>query len=71
LVIFICFSLDTFQGFIKDNEETFDENNIRNFIDAFLLEMLKKTDDSFTVSTDVARNFDWKGPKLKNLVTLV
>ena len=38
------------QGFAKDNEETFDKNNIRNFIDAFLLEMKKKTDDSFTVS---------------------
>ena len=38
------------RGFAKDNEETFDENNIRNFIDAFLLEMKKKTDDSFTVS---------------------
>jgi len=27
--------------------------------------MQKKTDDSFTVSTDVARNFDWEGPKIE------
>jgi len=38
------------EDIIKENEETFDENNIRNFIDAFLLEMKKKTDDSFHVS---------------------
>ena len=35
---------------IKENEETFDEKNIRNFIDAFLLEMRKKSDPSFHVS---------------------
>ena len=39
------------RSFVKDNEETFDEHNIRDFIDAFLLEMKKKTNESFTVSS--------------------
>ena len=34
---------------MKENEETLDEANIRNFIDAFIVEMRKGTDDSFTV----------------------
>ena len=34
---------------IKENESTFDEKDVRNFIDAFLFEMKKKTNDSFTV----------------------
>ena len=34
----------------KEHEETFDENNLRDFIDAFILEKRKGTDPYFTVS---------------------
>ena len=42
--------LDWIRDNVNDCEETFDELNVRNFVDAFLLEMKKKTDKSFTVS---------------------
>ena len=40
---------------MKEHEKTFDENNLRDFIDSFLLEKKKNTDPSFTVMLEHLR----------------
>ena len=37
-------------GIIDDHENTFDENNLRDFIDIFLKEMKNGNDSNFSVS---------------------
>jgi len=38
------------RGIIKEHEATFDENSIRDFIDAFIAEKRKGNDPNFSVS---------------------
>ena len=40
---------DQLETIIEEHEKTYDENNIRDFIDAFLQEKKKGTDSTFTV----------------------
>jgi len=45
-------------GFVQEHEKTFDENNIRDFIDAFIVEKRKAQDASFKVrNTYSCHNF--------------
>ena len=37
------------RNIVEEHERSFDENNIRDFIDAFILEKKKGKDSSFTV----------------------
>jgi len=41
--------LDWINEFVEEHEKTFDENNTRDFIDAFILEKQKGQDHSFKV----------------------
>jgi len=48
---FICMLPVWLSGIVKEHEKTFDENNIRDFIDAFIVEKRKGKDNSFEVIT--------------------
>ena len=41
--------LDWLNEIVEEHEKTFDENNLRDFIDAFIVEKRKGKDDSFKV----------------------
>ena len=43
------------EDIVKDHRETFDETQLRDFIDAFLLEIKNNSDKSFNVSLKAIR----------------
>ena len=47
--LFLFLFLDWLNTIVEEHEKTFDENNIRDFIDAFIVEKRKEKDGSFKV----------------------
>ena len=43
------FFTDWFGNIVNEHEKSYDENNIRDFIDAFIFEKRKEKDSTFTV----------------------
>ena len=53
---FIYFGTDWLREIVNEHEKTFDPENLRDFIDAFIAEKRKGTDKTFEVSIQSVKN---------------